>query len=86
MLRTTRLLICLKAGVMRYVGLASLLFLSLLAGYFYMDNRRLDARVVAEVASHQQTKANIRAGHQLPSGGGDLYWKPVLHMEQPDAL
>ena len=62
MLRTTRLLICLKAGVMRYVGLASLLFLSLLAGYFYMDNRRLDARVVAEVASHQQTKANIRAG------------------------
>jgi RNA polymerase sigma-32 factor len=46
---------------MRYLGIVTALFLSLLAGYLYLDNRRLDARVVAEVASHQQTKSDYRA-------------------------
>ena len=66
---------------MRYVGLASLLFdNSLLAGYFDMDNRRLMPGWSRLPQAADQSQ--YPGGASLPSGGGDLYWKPVLHMEQ----
>lgn len=46
---------------MRNAGILILVLLLGLTGFFYLENRRLDQGVKAQVISHELTKANYRA-------------------------